>query len=360
MRVLFATNHAYLPDRFGGSELSTHDLCLTLQERGIDVGVMSALLPGAFLAARRRLPLPVRVRSDFARDDSLGYPVFRCRQPVAAVGTVADAFCPGVAVLQAGRPLALLDRFAALGVPCVVYLRDVFFDDLGGAVIQRGGVRYVATSRDLALRFAAAFGIHPLTIPPLVRPDRYRTEPARTHVTFVCPVRGKGLDVALALAARRPDIPFLFVESWPMHRLDRLVLHARMRRSPNITYRRPTADMRTVYRATKLLLVPSRWPEAWGRVVSEAQLSGIPALASLTGGLPESVGLGGVLIDPAADLDRWASALAAIWDDDLEYQRLADLARRHAGRPEFQPEAIIDQLIPILGELAATRTTRVT
>lgn len=53
---------------------------------------------------------------------------------------------------------------------------------------------------------------------------------------------------------------------------------------------------------------------------------------------------------------NWASVLAEIWDDHLEYERLAELARRHAGRLEFQPEAIIDQLIPILGELTATRT----
>jgi glycosyltransferase involved in cell wall biosynthesis len=356
MRVLFATNHAYPPDRVGGSELSTHDLCLTLQERGIQVGVMSASRPRVFLASRRRLARLLRAKSDFARDDRFGYPVFRCKQPVEAVRAVIDAFGPSVTVLQAGRPLALLDRFAALDEPCAVYLRDAFFDDLGGAVVERRGVRYVATSHDLALRFAAAFGIHPLRIPPLVRPDRYRVESSGTHVTFVCPFPGKGLNVALGLAARRRDIPFLFLESWPVHRRDRVILHARKARTPNISYRRPTDDMRTVYRDTKLLLVPSRWPEAWGRVVSEAQLSGIPVLASLTGGLPEAVGPGGVLIDPAADLDHWERALAQIWDDSFEYERLAELARRHAGRPEFQPEAIIEQLLAVLGELAAART----
>ena len=356
MRVLFATNHTYLPDRVGGSELSTHDLCLTLQERGVQVGVMSALLPWAPLAVRRRLAWLLRAERDFARDEPFGYPVFRCKHPVEAVRAVVDAFGPSVTVLQAGRPLALFDPFAALDVPCAVYLRDAFFDDLGGAVVQRRGVRYVATSHDLALRFATAFGIHPLRIPPLIRPDRYRVERPGTHVTFVCPVRGKGLDVALGLAARRRDIPFLFVESWPVRRLDRVALHAKMRPTPNISYRRPTGDMRTVYRDTKILLVPSRWPEAWGRVVSEAQLSGIPVLASLTGGLPESVGPGGVLIDPAADLDQWERALAQMWDDDVEYERLAELARRHAVRPEFQPEAIIEQLLAVLGELAATRT----
>lgn len=39
-----------------------------------------------------------------------------------------------------------------------------------------------------------------------------------------------------------------------------------------------------------------------------------------------------------------------------KYERLAELARRHAGRPEFQPEAIIEQLLAVLSELAAART----
>jgi len=355
MRVLFATNHAYLPDHVGGSEFSTHDLCLTLQERGVEVGVMSALLPRAFLAVRRRLASLLHRRDRFVRDDFYGYPVFRCKQPGRAVGQVVECFRPDVVVVQAGRPLALADRFTALSVPCVVYLRDALFHDLGGQVAARAGVRYVATSRDLARRFADTFGIRPLSIPPLVRPERYRVEPSRKNVTFVCPFPEKGVDVALGLATRRPDIPFMFVESWTIHPVRRIILNARSRRSSNIAHRRPTDDMRSVYGEAKLLLVPSRSPEAWGRVVSEAQLSGIPALASLTGGLPESVGPGGILVDPAADLDHWERALARMWDDPAEYDRLAELAAQHARRPEFQPTAIIEQVLAVIGGLSGTR-----
>src|SRR3546814_9881685 len=43
-------------------------------------------------------------------------------------------------------------------------------------------------------------------------------------------------------------------------------------------------DMREVYRRTHTLLVPSQWEEAWGRVATEAQFSGIPVLASDRGG----------------------------------------------------------------------------
>jgi glycosyltransferase involved in cell wall biosynthesis len=355
MKVLFATNHAYLPHHVGGSESSTHDLCLTLRERGVDAAVMSALFPRGLLAAGRRLAFVLRPQDRVVRDDSLGYRVFRCKQPAAAVRTVVDEFGPSVAVLQAGRPLALVDRFTSVGVPCAVYLRDAWFDDLGGTVSQRAGVRYLATSRDLSRRFEEAFGILALNIPPLVRPERYLIESTRQNVTFVCPFPSKGVDIALGLAARRPDIPFVFLESWQLPPLRRMLLNAQIRAAPNISLRRPIADMRTVYRDAKVLLVPSRCPEAWGRVVSEAQLSGIPILASHTGGLPESVGPGGILIHPTASLGQWERALTQIWDDQARYERLAELARQHASRADFQPTAIIERLLGALSELSKMR-----
>ncbi len=56
-----------------------------------------------------------------------------------------------------------------------------------------------------------------------------------------------------------------------------------------------TMDTRSVYAATRVLLVPSQWKaETWGRVASEAQFSGIPVLASDVGGSPEAVAPGGV------------------------------------------------------------------
>ena len=356
MRVLFATNHAYLPDHKGGSEVSTHDLCLTLQEHSVEVGVMSALLPRISLAVHRQIRQLLQPTDGFVRDDFLGYPVFRCNQPAHAVRMVVDSFRPDVVVLQAGRPLALVDRFTSLGVPCAIYLRDASFDNLGGPVVERDGVRYVTTSRDLARRFAEAFGIHPPSIPPIVRAERYRVESSRKSVTFVCPFPAKGVDIAFALAARRADIPFVFVESWQMHPLRRVMLNARIRGRSNIIHHRPIDDMRNVYRETRIVLMPSRVAEGWGRVVSEVQLSGIPVLGSRTGGLPESIGPGGILVDPDAGVDQWERRLTQIWDDPVEYERLAERARLHADRAEFAPAAIIDRLLTVLSELAGTRT----
>jgi glycosyltransferase involved in cell wall biosynthesis len=214
---------------------------------------------------------------------------------------------------------------------------------------------YLATSRDLARRFAEEFGLVAQVIPPLVRRDRYEVEPRRENVTFVCPLPEKGLDIALGLAARRPDIPFVFVESWGLHAVRRLGLNRSLRATPSVTCRRPTADMRTVYRDARVVLVPSRLPEAWGRVVSEAQVSGIPALASDCGGLPESVGRGGILVDPDAGLEEWERALARMWDDETEYQRLVERAKEHSRRPDFRAPAIAAQLLAVLGEFIDDR-----
>jgi glycosyltransferase involved in cell wall biosynthesis len=266
---------------------------------------------------------------------------------------------PDVAVIHAGSPLGLADGFTAASVPRVVYLRDTRFDSLG-AVHDRRDVRYVTTSGDLANRFAAAFGIAPVSIPPVIRPERYEVEPLRRNVTFVCPIPQKGLEVALGLAARRRDVPFVFVESWPLRSEYRRALKHRIGAAANITLRRWALDMRPVYREAKLVLVPSQLPraEGWGRVVSEAQVSGIPVLASRLGGLPEAVGPGGILVDADADLSAWEAALARMWDDPAEYARLAGLAGQHARRPEFQPSALTERLLTVLADVVHAAGTR--
>src|SRR3546814_16019482 len=83
-----------------------------------------------------------------------------------------------------------------------------------------------------------------------------------------------------------PEIPFCFVEGWPMNAEERAALHARVAAHSNLRLQQRTHDMREVYRRTHTLLVPSHWEEAWGRVATEAQFSGIPVLASARRGLP--------------------------------------------------------------------------
>jgi glycosyltransferase involved in cell wall biosynthesis len=70
-------------------------------------------------------------------------------------------------------------------------------------------------------------------------------------------------------------------------------------------------------------------------VATEAQISGIPVIASARGGLPEAVGPGGILIDPKGPLDDWVKAVQKLWQDKAYYDELSIAALNYAQRPEL-------------------------
>src|SRR3546814_1346469 len=62
MKILFATGHGYLPQRVGGSETSSHELILALQEQGHRCAVLSALQGNGWLAFRNRVAMKLTRR----------------------------------------------------------------------------------------------------------------------------------------------------------------------------------------------------------------------------------------------------------------------------------------------------------
>jgi glycosyltransferase involved in cell wall biosynthesis len=350
MKILFVTDHTYPPHRVGGAESSTHELALTLKENGIEAAVLAAMpvarfmsLPGSVL---RRALRRARVRVDYC----MGYPVFRSRNPAEAAGETLERFHASVVVVTSGKYTPLSQAFLRRGVPTIVYLRDVEIRNMGGDLPRDFLVTYLSNSRFNAARVAAVAGLEPVVIPPLIRADRYRTETTRSRVLFVNPVPEKGVDLAFRLAEARPDIPFDFVECWPLSRQRREQLLARARTISNLAWHPVESDPRRLYRNAKVLLVPSMWEESWGRVVTEAHCSGIPALASHRGGLPDSVGPGGILVKHDAPLEHWSAALSRMWDDHDTYDDLVRSARRHSERPEIQPTVLVDRFLAFVTE----------
>jgi glycosyltransferase involved in cell wall biosynthesis len=100
--------------------------------------------------------------------------------------------------------------------------------------------------------------------------------------------------------------------------------------------------MESIWDLTQVLLMPSLWCEAWGLVVVEAQIRGIPVIASDTGAIPEAkrnvpyivpvnklTGLrneGGYVIE-SQNVDEWVRILTRLMSDRDEYGRVSDLSR---------------------------------
>jgi glycosyltransferase involved in cell wall biosynthesis len=350
MRILIGSAHPYLPQIHGGAQSSTHELVTALRQRGHEVAVLSGLTGHGMTGVTARLWLKLG-RRGYAQDRRLGYPVYRAWFAEQAAADVVRAFRPDVALLQSGRPVQIAHSVRQAGVPTAIYFRNVETEDLGGPLDGLDGVRFLANSHFTAKHFARTDAITADVIYPLIQADRYRTDTRRENVTFINPHAHKGVDIALSVARACPEIPFAFVRAWTLSEEDDRQLQADVAATPNITLRPATNDMRTVYRDARIVLAPSRWSEAFGRIAAEAHISGIPVIASDRGGLPEAVGPGGIVLDPDGPIQAWVDAIRSLWHDPALYARYSRAARDHAARKDMDADAQIDALAAILAEL---------
>ena len=219
---------------------------------------------------------------------------------------------------------------------------------------MRRATLWLTVSQFAARHNGAAHDLSFHVVPPLVDAALYRVaKHERRFATFIGLQNFKGGEKVVKLARACPEIPFLIFDNvdrnlpqWPG--MTGAALRAAAAALPNVTIRPAATGADAIYGTAKVLLAPSRYHEAWGRVASEAQINGIPVLASDRGGLPEAVGPGGVCLDYDAPIELWAAHLQAMWHDDNYYATLSQRALAHAARPEFQPATIVDRFVDLI------------
>jgi glycosyltransferase involved in cell wall biosynthesis len=183
---------------------------------------------------------------------------------------------------------------------------------------------------------------------------------SRAFVTFVHPAPHKGLllfaRLADMLGSRRPDIPILVVQSGQSAGSLNNIPGLDFSKYPQIMAA-PAVPMPADYFAlTRVLVVPSVWPEPFGRVAAEAMINGIPPLVGNRGALPQVVGgdfaTGGggrvlpipewMTFDTTAlpseqEVEPWYDAVCALWDDADLYRSVSTRAR-HIAEERYSEE----------------------
>jgi glycosyltransferase involved in cell wall biosynthesis len=351
VRLLLTIQYFDEPDgrNISGLQVSTRLLAQRLIGRGHRVSVLCGMLPGGLawtgaLAVRKLTRRPV-LRE---RDDE-GIHVITAPVPDLIAEDVVAALGPD-AILASGAG-DLNRRVLRMSAP--------------GAVYRVHSVKAIDTLTDPEARPHSVIAVSPFIVGEIARlgiaaefvPSIFETPQAesdvarRADVLFVNPVPEKGLEVALALAARRPDVRFRFARAWPLSRQAARSLRRRTRPLPNVSVT-PPVPVRDLYRDVRLLLAPSLIADAWARVITEAQMHGVPVLASNAGGLVDAVSSGGIVIDAAAPIEDWHSGFSAMWDDASTYERLSAEARRSAARPELDPDRVVARIEHALAEAA--------
>lgn len=345
MRFLYAAGRPAFPFFIGGDGTIAHTVLAGLTGMGVDCRYIGTF--GDYVV--RKLGRLDELAVPYALDDaSLRY---RIPYPVALAPDAAftslvertiDEFAPDVVLAQLDAAREVVTSARRHGCRTALYVLDVDYDENFRALAAEPDV-ILTVSCFARGEVARRFGKDSYVLYPPVDVDAYRTARREELVTMINPIPVKGVDIALHLAEALPRQPFLFVEGWGTG----AATVARIERLPNAAYLRKQVDMRAVYARTRVLLVPSQWQEAFGRVVVEAQASGIPVIASRTGGLPEAVGDGGILIDDYQNPAAWLPALQHLLEDRAACEALSAKAIENTRR--FGLQQGLDRLVRILG-----------
>jgi glycosyltransferase involved in cell wall biosynthesis len=112
----------------------------------------------------------------------------------------------------------------------------------------------------------------------------------------------KGGDIVRQVAARLPEKRFFVFD----RHYDSPVSNG------NITYMPWQASPGAVYCYASIVMVPSRWAEAFARVVLEAQALGIPVVASNRGGMSEAISDPSMLVTDIENPDEWIQKIRKV------------------------------------------------
>lgn len=166
--------------------------------------------------------------------------------------------------------------------------------------------RTIANSQFTSEKIKELFGTDASIIYPPINLDNYQVDyNIDGYITMVNPRTDyKGPDIFLDIADRMPDEEFLLVGP-----IGPSKIKERAERTANVTKWEWCEDMREAYSEAKVVVVPSRWEEPFGRVPAEAMVSGIPCVVSNRGGLTEVVGDTGEIIEDVESIDAWVDGI---------------------------------------------------
>lgn len=178
------------------------------------------------------------------------------------------------------------------------------FHDYGRAASMATNI--IANSEFTAGKIKELFGMEASVIYPPIKLDCYKVEYAPDgYITMVNPrAEYKGPDILLDIANKLSDEEFLLVGP-----ISSDSIRKRADRMNNVSHWNWCDDMRDTYGKSKLVVVPSRVEEAFGRVPAEAMVSGIPCVVSNRGGLSEVVGETAPVVSEIDSTEQWIKAI---------------------------------------------------
>jgi glycosyltransferase involved in cell wall biosynthesis len=345
MRILFANGRQTYPLFQGGDGISFHNLFEQLQKDEHDVLHIGKYNPpqiGDPLQDVIKKLIVFGINSQLG-NLSLSYSTcgYNCLllehgKFCSLLKRAIVSFQPDIILTQLDCSQDVIEIAASLNVKIIHFIHD--HDPLNFLPINKSHFisHIIFNSKNTSQHYKPFIKCKSSIIYPPIRLDNYIcSNQEQKFITMINPTFSKGVKIFEMIATSLPKEKFLLVKGWKKPETSE-------RPSSNIEIWDRQYDMKDVYSQTKLLLVPSQWEETFGRIIPEAGINKIPIIASRIGGIPESLELGGILIDKFNDADAWVSCISQLLVDQNRMRKLGLLAFRQAKKFDFK--TIYDQL----------------
>ncbi|MEL6223696.1 MAG: glycosyltransferase [Cyanobacteria bacterium J06627_8] len=357
-KLLFVSTRPFFPESSGGAQRSTMFLFNQLQQLGWEIEVMcglsirSALFRKVFFQSLLKGQKPSRT----IKDDHLGFPcwrrVMKFSQPkdwLKWLDQRLDDFQPDTVVGYTSSKCPMLNHAAQRGFTSFYFVRELSSIESGQRIPDQ--IHAIANSPFTASKAKSASNNQVGVVLPFIDLDHYQVaQRDRRYITFINPVPEKGVELAIEVARQLPNERFLFVKGkwtrYNRHRREAFIKEAYS--LPNVDIISHQKDMRAIYKMTDILLVPSQFTETFGRVIVEAQVNRIPVVAAQIGGIPYTLGEGGILVDPIDEPEGYVNAIRQLRQDETAYHQLATLAHQNSQRAEFNPHYQVQRFLDFI------------
>ena len=330
MRILYSV-HLYLPEHAAGGEMYLHNIAKFLISKGNQVRVL--LMDSAHYG----------ITEMYSYEGVEIFPTIPGRD-ITPLYHWCDVVITHLQYAAHTFHLADVLRKPAIFVSHNTWMYDVVNQ------FQHHGVIYNSNAMKGLLEYKnPSFVLHP----PIKKEKYDFGGPTGDHITLVNMNANKGGRLFMAIASAMQDRKFLGVGGGYDNQWGRPL--------PNLTMWENSPDMERVYRATRILLMPSKY-ESWGMCATEAMCNGIPVIYHPTFGLCENVGPAGIQVkdqnhdfedtevlkggehpglDPEANMNVWIKAIKSL-DDPKKYKKYSTLSRQRA--TDLDPSNDLEQL----------------
>lgn len=178
------------------------------------------------------------------------------------------------------------------------------------------------------------YNCNSMVMPPLLHKSFYELgifkKKESEFITLINLNENKGGHLFAEIAKRMPDKKFLGVKG--TYGDQKIPIY------PNMTILENTLDIHSVYKQTKILLMPSEY-ESWGKTATEAMCYSIPVISTETQGLKENCAKAGIYIKDRNNIDEWVEAI-----EKLDNKKAYDSASKKSYERAVQLKPNYEQL----------------